>query len=33
MSSTENMLWYSGWDVASGCIWKSDAIKNIKKII
>lgn len=22
--------WYYGWDVASGCIWKKDAIKSIK---
>jgi hypothetical protein len=21
--------WYYGWDVASGCIWKKDAIKNV----
>jgi len=24
--------WYYGWDVASGCIWKQDAIINIKRI-
>lgn len=25
-------IWYYGWDVASGCIWDSKAIKNIVKI-
>lgn len=25
-------LWYYGWDVASGCIWKRDGVKNINKI-
>lgn len=25
-------LWYYGWDVASGCIWNKQAIKNITKI-
>jgi hypothetical protein len=24
--------WYYGWDVSSGCIWNSDAIKDIKKL-
>jgi len=24
--------WYYGWDVASGCIWSSDVIKDIKKL-
>lgn len=23
-------IWYYGWDIASGCIWKSDAIIDIK---
>jgi hypothetical protein len=31
--SENNYNWYYGWDVASGCIWKKDAIKNIKRII
>jgi hypothetical protein len=26
------MLWYYGWDVASGCIWGSNMIKNSKLI-
>ena len=26
-----NVPWYYGWDCASGCIWKSDAIKSIEK--
>lgn len=25
-------IWYYGWDVASGCIWKKDAIIGINKI-
>jgi len=25
------LMWYYGWDIASGCIWKRDAIKAIKK--
>jgi hypothetical protein len=25
-------MWYSGWDVASGCLWKRDAVQNIVKI-
>ncbi len=25
-------MWYYGWDVASGCIWKKDGIENIKLI-
>jgi len=25
-------LWYYGWDVASGCIWNKQAIKNIIKL-
>lgn len=24
--------WYYTWDVASGCIWKTDAIKSVKQI-
>lgn len=24
--------WYYGWDVASGCIWAKDAVKNIQKL-
>lgn len=27
-----NFMWYSGWDVASGCIWNKDAIIRIEKI-
>lgn len=27
-----NSDWTSTWDIASGCIWDSKAIKNIKKI-
>lgn len=27
-----NITWYYTWDVASGCIWKQDGIKNIKRI-
>jgi hypothetical protein len=26
------LRWYYGWDVASGCIWNSNGIKSIKKI-
>lgn len=25
--------WYYGWDVASGCIWNSDAILSVEEII
>jgi len=25
-------MWYYGWDVASGCIWSKDVIKNVIKI-
>ena len=25
-------LWYSAWDIPSGCVWKSDAIIDIKEI-
>jgi hypothetical protein len=25
-------MWYYGWDIASGCVWKRDAITNIQKI-
>lgn len=25
-------LWYNGWDVPSGCIWRKDAIKKITRI-
>ncbi len=25
-------FWYYAWDVASGCIWKEDAVKNIKRV-
>lgn len=24
--------WYYGWDVASGCIWNSKAVKSIKQV-
>jgi len=27
------LFWYYGWDVASGCIWNFDCVKEIKKII
>jgi hypothetical protein len=27
-----NHMWYYGWDVASGCIWGSGVIKNIKRL-
>ena len=27
-----NHSWYHGWDVASGCIWDSSAIKGFKEI-
>lgn len=26
---TRNTMWYYGWDVASGCIWKRDAIHAV----
>jgi hypothetical protein len=26
-----DMLWYYGWDVASGCIWNFDCVKSINK--
>ena len=26
------LQWYYGWDVASGCIWSNDVIKDIKKL-
>lgn len=26
------LQWYSTWDVASGCIWSGDAIKDIEKL-
>ena len=25
--------WYYGWDVASGCVWKRDAVKDVKRIM
>ena len=31
-SVRHKMLWYNGWDVASGCIWKKDGIESIVKI-
>ena len=27
-----DFIWYYGWDVASGCIWKEDAIKSVELI-
>ncbi len=27
-----DMLWYYGWDCASGCIWDAKAIESIKQI-
>jgi hypothetical protein len=27
-----NLQWYYGWDVASGCIWSNDVIRDIKKL-
>ena len=32
-SNRYTSMWYYGWDVASGCIWKNDLIKNITKIL
>ncbi len=26
------LMWYYGWDVASGCLWKQDALRGVKKI-
>jgi hypothetical protein len=26
------MLWYYGWDVASGCIWNARAVKSFKRV-
>ena len=31
-SARYDVMWYYGWDVASGCIWDSTAIKNIKRL-
>ena len=31
--SKYNVTWYYGWDVASGCIWKEDAIKSFEEIV
>ena len=28
----DTQLWYYPWDIASGCIWNNDAIKNVKRI-
>lgn len=25
-----NLMWYNGWDCASGCIWRASAIREIK---
>ncbi len=25
------LMWYYGWDCASGCIWKADAIRSVTK--
>jgi hypothetical protein len=32
MRRDNRVFWYYGWDVASGCIWRKDVIKGIKKI-
>lgn len=26
------LMWYYGWDVASGCIWKQDALRGIERV-
>ena len=26
------MMWYYGWDCASGCIWNISAIKELKEV-
>jgi hypothetical protein len=26
------LMWYYGWDVASGCIWNKDVVININKL-
>ncbi len=31
-SARYDVMWYYGWDVASGCIWGNGVIKNINKI-
>jgi hypothetical protein len=31
--SMRNHVWYNGWDVASGCIWKRDGIVSVKRIV
>lgn len=28
----DGYMWYYGWDVASGCIWRSDAITNYEEV-
>jgi len=28
--NTPHTLWYYGWDIASGCIWDVDAVKELK---
>jgi hypothetical protein len=28
-----DLMWYYGWDVASGCIWNLDAIQSVKWLI
>jgi len=30
-SARFSVLWYYGWDVASGCIWEKSALKNVEK--
>ena len=27
-----DMMWYNAWDVASGCVWDSRALKGFKKL-
>lgn len=27
-----NLLWYYGWDCASGCIWDPSAVKHIERV-
>jgi hypothetical protein len=26
------LMWYYGWDVASGCIWRPDAVIKVRKV-
>lgn len=31
-SHRHELMWYCGWDVASGCLWNPDALRGVKKI-